>query len=494
MAASNQTTIIMSNNIKSTYEIGEHVTFTIGVSSTDGSYLTKAWCGFGYNQSTMKVVSETDTEDHVWATSDTPSRWLYRDIEFEMTANGKCYFIAGAYSGDGQIVGYRADGSRMELPRASVVYKIGTGIYTKTSDCNLKSLVVKDADTGEEIAFNRAFDKNITEYTGANSYPMLSKLVIEAVPENSNDHIELPEDLSLKSGMNDIPISVVAVDGDKKDYILHIEKPAVPVTVENIIVKADNGNEVNYLFNKDISSYELTAPNFVKSLSFEAVGVGEGCTVTYPAVTTLEPGYNIFYVTIQSEGETKKYEYYVQKELSDLSLSSLVLEGSDERVLEFNTPFNPETLMYEALVPADVESVSITYTLGNPADYVKEEEERKELVNGINYITLTVTDGINEKTYTVKVTREEYAHIEAAKPGEEDTRNLKSFTSYNFKSLLPLAIAAAVAFIAAIVLALVKLKKAGNDYVNSAEALSDKEEKERKKRLKELSKKNKDTK
>lgn len=491
-AAANQTTIIMSNNIKSTYDIGEHVTFTIGVSSTDGSYLTKAWCGFGYNQSTMKVVSETDTEDHVWATSDTPTKWLYKEIEFEMTANGKCYFIAGAYSGDGQIVGYRADGSRMELPRASVVYKIGTGIYTKTSDCNLESLIVRDADTGEEIAFNRSFDKNITEYNGAAGYPHLNKLSIEATPENSNDHVELPEDLTLKSGMNDIPISVVAVDGDKKDYVLHIEKPAVPVTVENIKVAADNGNEVNYLFNQDTLSYELTAPNTVQSLSFEAVGLGEGCTVTYPSITTLEPGYNIFYVTIQSEGETKKYEYYVQKELSDLSLSSLVLEGSDETVLDFDTPFAPDRVLYEASVTADVSKVKVAYTLGNPSDSVKETESVRELVSGINYITVTVTDGTNEKVYTVKVNREAYETVEASEPDEEqDTRNLKEFTSYKFKDLLPLAIIAGIAFIAILAVVLIKLKKLGADYKSSAEAESDKAERERKKRLKELEKQRK---
>ena len=197
-------------------------------------------------------------------------------------------------------------------------------------------------------------------------------------------------------------------------------------------------------------------------------------------------------MTIQSEGETKKYEYYVQKELSDLSLSSLVLEGSDETVLDFDTPFAPDRVLYEASVTADVSKVKVAYTLGNPSDSVKETESVRELVSGINYITVTVTDGTNEKVYTVKVNREAYETVEASEPDEEqDTRNLKEFTSYKFKDLLPLAIIAGIAFIAILAIVLIKLKKLGADYKSSAEAESDKAERERKKRLKELEKQRK---
>lgn len=492
-AAANQTTIIMSNNIKDTYDIGEHVTFTIGVSSTDGSYLTKAWCGFGYNQSTMKVVSETDTEDHVWAVSDTPTKWLYKDIEFEMTANGKCYFIAGAYEGDGKIVGYRADGSRLELSRASLVYKIGTGIYTKTSDCNLKELVVTNAETGEELKFNRDFDKNITEYTCTEGYVGLNELNISGEVENSQDHIELPEDLTIKSGMNDVAISVVASDGEKKEYVLHIEKPSVPVSVGDIRISSDTGEEVSYSFDKDTLQYELTVPSDYNSLSFNAVGLGEGCSVEYPSVTDLEPGYNIYYVRVSTDSEQRKYEFYVMKELSELSLSSLVLEGSDEIVLEFDKPFSPENTIYEARVPADVSYCTVSYTLGNTSDQVEETEDRRELVEGINFVTVTVTDGTYSKEYLVKVTRDAYEDVETIEEEtvDEDKRNLLPFTSYEFKDLIPLAVAAAVFIIVLIVAILLRLKAAGKDYAESSEAASDKNERERAKRLKQMAKQRK---
>ena len=121
-AGSNNTTIIALDPNRD-YAKGEKVTVTVGISSTDGSYLKSANCGFGYNGATMRLLTETDTPDHFLVESDTPKKWLYYDLEFEMIADGKMYFIAGAYSGDGVIKAIKADGSRVDLPRASVVLK-----------------------------------------------------------------------------------------------------------------------------------------------------------------------------------------------------------------------------------------------------------------------------------------------------------------------------------------------------------------------------------
>lgn len=72
-AASDQTTIIMLDPNRS-YQIGETVKVTIGVESTDGSYLKSADCGFGYNGATMELLTETDAEDHIVISSDTPQK------------------------------------------------------------------------------------------------------------------------------------------------------------------------------------------------------------------------------------------------------------------------------------------------------------------------------------------------------------------------------------------------------------------------------------
>lgn len=487
-ANDNQPTIIIVENEKRHYEVGEHIKFIIGVRSTDGSYLTKAWCGFGYNRSTMRLLSETDSPDHVWAVSGKPSRWLYRELEFELTADGKCYFIAGAHSGKGVIQAYRADGSRTELPRASVVYPVGSGLYSGTSDCDLMSLDVTDAMNGAVVRLDRTFDPHITDYS-CDASPDLERISIMAQAADKSDTVTVPDDIVLDSGMNDIPVTVTSPDGKQRVYTVHINKADIPAVCSNIILKDGSGNVIKYDFSPDNTEYEIKVPMSAAELSFEAVSPGKDCTVTYPAITEVTPGYNIYYVTITSPSETKKYEYYVYRELSALSLSSLVLEGSDDEVLEFDHPFQPDRLLYNASVPADVRSVKVTYTLGNPGDKVLEEEEERSLVNGMNYLTVTVTDGTNKREYTVKVDRAEYAQV--ANSEDAPKRNDRDFSIYHMINLLPLAIIGILVLVGIVAVSAVHLKRAGGDYFGSAENASDLAEMQRKKRLKEIEKRRK---
>lgn len=61
-AAENTTIIALDPN--KDYQKGEVVKVTVGISSTDGSYLKSADCGFGYNGATMKLLTETESVDH----------------------------------------------------------------------------------------------------------------------------------------------------------------------------------------------------------------------------------------------------------------------------------------------------------------------------------------------------------------------------------------------------------------------------------------------
>ena len=182
------TTIIMLNPNRD-YQKGEIVNVKIGVSSPDGSYLKSAVCGFGYNGSTMKLITKTQKPDSFTIESDVPAKWLYYDLQFEMLNDGKMYFIAGASSKEGTIRAIKADGSRIDLPRASVVYKIGTGLYTKVSDCNLEHLILYD-ENKNEIKMSRSFDKNISEYWVIVG-PEVSNISFEADVENQADKINV---------------------------------------------------------------------------------------------------------------------------------------------------------------------------------------------------------------------------------------------------------------------------------------------------------------
>ena len=487
-AAPNQTTIIMIDNVKETYEIGEKITATIRVSAPNGAYLTKAWCGFGYNSSTMKQLTETDAQDHIWLTSDTPSKWLSGSIEFEMKANGKAYFIAGAYDGDGVIQAYQADGSRISCPRASVVYKIGTGIYTATSDCNLSDCIITNKNTGAKIQTNRDFDKNITEYW-AEVPSSCTELEISAEVEQDDDTVILPEQLTLQDGDNDIKVSVQAVSGETKDYIFHITKPKSPIVVTNIRITDQDGQEIQYNFDPEKTSYELSVPQNVTSIYFDAK-IGEDTEASYPSTTDLDQGYSFKYVNVKSPSEEKTYEFYIFRELSSLSLSSLVVDTSDGIGHPFNIPFDPEQTDYFMNVTSDVRKATVSYTVANAGDYVKNNVSEVNLDYGDNPVVITVTNGILEKTYTVHIQRADRVVFTASDASEDDgiPHNTTEHVGFKFNNLLPLAILGGGGITAILGFAIYHTIDERNEYKNSDEAAANRAEKERKRRLKALEK------
>ena len=489
-AADGQTTIIILDK-KGPYSIGEKVKVTVGVASTDGAYLKEAWCGFGYNGATMKLLSETDTEDHFRVTSDTSAKWLYYDLEFEMTANGKMFFIAGAYSGDGVIEAIKADGNHISLPRASVLYSIGTGIYTKVSDCNLDSLKITDQD-GNEIEFNRSFDKNITSYSAVVA-PSVDELKIEATTENPEDEIILP-DLKVEAGENIKAIGVRATDGTIKEYTFTLTKPSVAAEVNDIRIIKENGEELEYEFDRETLRYDLVVENECTIICFDVDLPSEKISYEISGDETLETGYNMKDVRIYTDNDEKVYEFFIYREPSELTLTSLVAEGSDELTIKLDPEFNPEVTEYSGMVTPDVRRIKFIGTLANPEDYIKEAVEGEpeyELSFGTNSYTITVTDGINERVYTIDITRPEYEKIDSDEEDQGPYRNPYEFTYFQKRNLTILIIGAAAIFLIMALTNVIKAKHAEKEYKESEEAEIDTLKETREKRLKRLAKERK---
>lgn len=489
-AKDNQTTIIMLDKVKSSYDVGERIKVRVGISSTDGSYLKSANVGFGYNGATMRLLSETDTQDHFTIESDAPQKWLYYDLEFEMITNGKMFFIAGAYDGDGVIVARKADGSKITLPRASVVYKIGTGIYTKTSDLNLESASITDKATGEAVSFNREFDKNITEYY-AEVASSVSEISIDAKAESEEDQVILP-DTNLIPGDNDIEIGVKGLDGTVKKYVFHIHRPAEMVAVEDISLTDDQGRKVSYTFNQDTLSYDINVDEHVSKITFEPKAGNDKTKFDLPVVDKIDAGYNIKTIKAYTDTDEKTYEFNIFRELSSLSLSSLVVEASDETAPALTPAFSPDVFEYEASVTADVRSVKLVYTLGNSGDMVKDAPEDITLNAGDNYCSVTVTDGINERVYSVIIHKAEYVRVTT-----EETKEIKApiipkdFTHYKKVNLTALLIGGGAVLLVILCASAYHVIKENTQYNKTEDAKENQTEKERKKRLKEKAKERK---
>lgn len=334
-----------------------------------------------------------------------------------MKANGKMYFIAGAYSGDEVIKAIRASGEPITLPRASVVYKIGTGQYTKTSDCNLNTITFKFGDV--TYSPTRDFSPMITEYWM--TVPAdVDKLDISAMSENPDDTVT-SDDMSLAPGDNDKHVTVTAKDGVSKEYLFHVHRPGDPVTLSNIKITANDGSDISYTFDPDTMEYNipLTAGQSHVTLSPETTND----TKLDQTEFDVREGFTVEKVTASTISDTKVYQFNFFRTPEKLALTSLVVEGVDTKVLQLDKPFSAENTEYWASVTPDVSSVKFIYTLGNEKNQIKEKNTSYKLEQGDNKCTITVTDGANEKAYTVHILRPNYDDVNSTTTAPVDTRN-----------------------------------------------------------------------
>lgn len=487
-AAENTTIIYLDPNRN--YEKGEIVKIRVGISSTDGSYLKSADCGFGYNGATMKLLTRTDTETHFHVESDTPVKWLYYDMEFEMKNDGSMYFIAGAYDGDEVIRAIKADGSVIKLPRASVVKKIGTGIYTNVSDCNLESITAK-TNSGVEIEWNRPFDKNITEYW-ANVDPEIDSISFEGIAENKNDKVIMP-DQELKAGENIKNVYIEAEDGVKKKYTFHIIKPEQPLSVKDIIIKDQNGNRIDYTFSEEETEYYLELDNSIEKISFEGKSDFPYVKFDYDPKKDVREGYENFDVTAKTESEEKVYHFNTFRKTPPLRIISLIGELSDSTILKFDQEFDAEIYDYTAKCTSDIRKVKFVYTLADEQEYLK-DDATFELDEGVNVCKLTVTDGINEQDYQVTIIKNAYDVTEKKEEPRGPIINNREIQGFIHKNRTYLSIIAGIICIPLLVLSVIQIKNKVSEYQASDEKRLLEEENDRKKRWKEIKKNRKDKK
>lgn len=499
-----QSTIIILDKEKKAYDIGETITFTIGIADPGGGYLISADSGFGYSRDTLKLVSETDSPDHVLL-SGGPARWLYRDLTFEVVAPGTVYFVAGAYSGNGVIRAVRADGTVISCPRASVVYGAGPDKVEEPTEPEkepekeplIESLSVKFSDTGEQIPLNRDPEPYITEYTAVLGAGDVGREIdVEAVPKENSHTVSVAGNMTLKKGENEIAAVVRNGDGETKTYSVCLTVPEPAVEITDIAVKKD-GKREELGFELEKKEYEMSVPTDQDEIEF-IIDAGEDAKIAIPD-KTLEYGTNVKYVTAEVGDEQIRYTFYVYREPPELSLSQMVVELSDDTTLSMDSSFSPDRTEYEGNVTSDVQRAYIyAKAVQAETELIAKDDTGKKLdmrgdayvmplKNGENTSTLTVTDGYNTKEYLLKINRA-FAEEVAPPPETEPPNNDLEFIHPEPKSYR----AAIIGCVVAVVIligggAFIALRHA-RAYAASEEGMAEESEKQRNERLKEKSK------
>jgi len=487
-----QSTIIIIDNEKKVYKIGETINFTIGIADPGGGYLNSADFGIGYSDQTLKPVSTDQNIDHVHI-SGGPAKWLYYTVTMQVIGSGRVYFIAGASSGAGMIKAVRSDGSVVTCPRASVVYSAGDDTVSpeitpvtppeELAEADLKSVHFQFTDNDEEIEFEREFDKNITTYSTVLSDEDADREIkITAEAQNPEDQVVIPSSALLKEGLNSFSVTVKSSKGlADKVYTFNLSVPGSTKKLDEIKVVAGL-EEIPIDFRAEKYEYTFTVPENVDNIDFSTVG-GPELNADRPD-GKLDYGCNVKYVVVHYDKKDARYTFYVYRECPKLSLSSMVGELSDDTTLKMDKEFDPSVTEYSAEVPSDVHKVKFNVTVPDTENtYIKQDSTEFELQHGDNNCVITVTDGYNDQDYIFRIFRQE-AYVPQAERDPEDKRNFKAFIFGTETDSSWIASAVFVVLILLIAFIIVFTIKNIRKFNKTKTAAADKEEDERKNRLK----------
>ena len=175
----------------------------------------------------------------------------------------------------------------------------------RVANTDLKSIIIN----GGKVKIN--FDKSVLSYTLKTF--KLEKLEIDATPDDSNSKVEIDAPKKLIIGENKVKITVTAVTGVSKNYILIINNTEVPTDtrLRNLAVKG-----YNIEFDSDKNKYTiLYDKSFKNGLTIYETTLSEDVKVDITGNSNLKEGSVVkIIVTALDESSTTEYTIILEKD------------------------------------------------------------------------------------------------------------------------------------------------------------------------------------
>lgn len=175
----------------------------------------------------------------------------------------------------------------------------------RVANNDLKSIIIN----GGKVKIN--FDKSVLSYTLKTF--KLEKLEIDATPDDSNAKVEIDAPKKLIIGENKVKITVTAVTGVPKEYILIINNTEVPTDtrLRNLAVKG-----YNIEFDSDKNKYTILYDKSYKNgLTIYETTLSEDVKVDITGNSNLKEGSVVkIIVTALDESSTTEYTITLEKD------------------------------------------------------------------------------------------------------------------------------------------------------------------------------------
>lgn len=221
---------------------------------------------------------------------------------------------------------------------------------------------------------------------------------------------------TLKTGSTTLSLANVLLN-DCNNNKLSVTPVSKTITIGTPVIKDSNnylsslsitGYTITPAFNKNTTSYSLTVPNNVSSVTLNATKESAKSSLTGTGNKNLNVGANNLSVVVTAEnGDKRTYTVTVTRQ-------SAIVKSSDNTLKDLNVPgytlspaFNKDNLDYTLKVPNTATKIDVKAITNNEKASVK-VVGNTDLKIGNNTVTIEVTaeDG-SKKTYKINVTREE---------------------------------------------------------------------------------------
>lgn len=221
---------------------------------------------------------------------------------------------------------------------------------------------------------------------------------------------------TLKTGSTTLSLANVLLN-DCNNNKLSVTPVSKTIAIGTPVVKDSNnylsalsitGYTISPAFNKNTTSYSLTVPNDVSSVTVNATKESAKATLTGTGNKSLSVGANNISVVVTAEnGDKRTYTITVTRQSasqksSDNSLKDLSVPG-----YTLSPAFSKDNFDYTLKVPNDATKIDVKAITNDEKSSVK-VVGNTDLKVGENVVTIEVTaeDG-SKKTYKITVTREE---------------------------------------------------------------------------------------
>lgn len=212
---------------------------------------------------------------------------------------------------------------------------------TKSSNNYLKSLQIS------EEGLTPDFVKTKTNYT-LSVGPKVTSINVNAKAEDSSATVTVSGNTDLKDGDNNIYITVVAENGNKRTYTIIVNKSADPVKsnsyLSNLIIR---DMELSPVFSSEVLEYDGGTINTNETkIDIYAYPTNENAKVEIIGNENLVLGENVITIKITSEDGTSTKEYKIKFVREEATIETQAL--SDVEITD-NEEFSIKAILKEAL-------------------------------------------------------------------------------------------------------------------------------------------------